>query len=133
MATVPPGPGAFSQNFQGQSYIPGPWMACTTSTSTGPGCVASQGGYPTGGCIYPSPTPAVANLLGSVNNQTNGGFEWVCDGAMAMIDPVYVDKGPKQPNILQSYPMSNGAGGFHVAVGQPYDGVSIKTTRSPRF
>jgi hypothetical protein len=40
-----------------------------------------------------------------------------------MVDPVYVDKGPKQPNILQLYPMSAPAGGFQVAVGEPYDGV----------
>ena len=26
---------------------------------------------------------------------------------MAMIDPVYVYKGPKQPNILTGYPMYN--------------------------
>ncbi len=113
-ATVPPGPGAFSQNFMGQSYIPGPWLVNGDP---------SQGGYPAGGCIYPSPNPATNNLLGSVNNQVNGGFEWDCDGALAMIDPVYVDKGPKQPNILALYPMTNPAGGFRVAVGQPYDGV----------
>jgi hypothetical protein len=122
-ATVPPGPGAFSQNFWGQNYIPGPWLGCNLATGSGPGCDPGQGGYPAGGCQYPSPTPAVANLVGGVNNQTNGGFQWACDGALAMVDPVYVDKGPKQPNILQLYPMSNGAGGFQVAVGQPYDGV----------
>ena len=131
---VPPGPGAFSQNFQGQSYIPGPWLGCNPATGSGPGCDPSQGGSPAGGCHYPSPTPAVANLIGSVNNQSNGGFEWDCDGAMAMIDPVYVYKGAKQPNILTGYPMYHtttdpaSAGvvpsnGYYVPVGQPYDGV----------
>jgi hypothetical protein len=123
LATVPPGPGAFSQNFMGQSYIPGPWLVNGDP---------SQGGYPAGGCIYPAPTPATNNLLGSVNNQVNGGFEWDCDGALAMVDPVYVDKGPKQPNILQLYPMSNGAGGFQVAVGQPYDGVLDSNNTFPK-
>ena len=33
---IPPGPGAYSQDFQGQSYIPGPWMGCSLSTGTGP-------------------------------------------------------------------------------------------------
>jgi hypothetical protein len=123
-ATVPPGPGAFSQNFQGQSYIPGPWIGCNLASGSGPGCQPGQGGSPAaGGCQYPSPTPAVANLMGSINNQVNGGFEWACDGALAMVDPVYVDKGPKQPNILQLYPMSAPTGGFQVAVGQPYDGI----------
>ena len=89
LATVPPGPGAFLQNFMGQSYIPGPWLGCALTTGSGPGCVPGQGGA-VGGCQYPSPTPAPANLIGSVNNQTNGGFQWVCDGALAMIDPVYV-------------------------------------------
>ena len=62
----------------------------------------------------------------------NGGFEWDCDGALAMIDPVYVYKGPKQPNILTEYPMyhtttdpvsGNVPHGYYVPVGQPYDGV----------
>jgi hypothetical protein len=91
-------------------------MACTLASGTGPGCDPSQGGYPTGGCIYPTGV-AAANLVGSVNNQVNGGFEWDCDGAMAMIDPVHVYKGPKQPNILTSYPQ------YNIPVGQPYDGV----------
>jgi hypothetical protein len=142
LAPVPPGPGAFSQDFMGQSYIPGPWLGCVTiaGTSTGPGCVPSQGGAPTGGCIYPSPTPAPVNLIGSVNNQTYGGFEWDCDGALAMIDPVYVYKGAKQPNILTKYPMYHtatdpvsegsilatpaaGASGYYVPVGEPFDGI----------
>jgi hypothetical protein len=37
LATVPPGAGAFSQNFQGQSYIPGPWLGCNLATGSGPG------------------------------------------------------------------------------------------------
>ena len=94
---MPPGPGAFSVNFMGQSYIPGPWLVNGDP---------SQGGYPAGGCIYPTGA-ANNNLIGSVNNQANGGFEWDCDGAMAMIDPVYVYKGAKQPNILTGYPMYN--------------------------
>ncbi|HWU39313.1 MAG TPA: hypothetical protein VN203_16835, partial [Candidatus Acidoferrum sp.] len=84
--------------------------------------------------MYPSPTPAPANLIGSINNQTNGGFEWDCDGALAMIDPVYVYKGAKQPNILTQYPMYHtttdpasagvvAANGYYVPVGQPYDGI----------
>ena len=70
---------------------------------------------------------------GSVNNQANGGFEWDCDGALAMIDPVYVDKGPKQPNILQlipRYPICPSA--IPVAVGQPYDGIANSEQHVPR-
>ncbi len=115
-ATVPPGPGAFAVNFMGQSYIPGPWLQNGDP---------SQGGYPAGGCIYPTGA-ANNNLIGSVNNQANGGFEWDCDGALAMIDPVYVYRGPKQPNILTGYPMWNptlATPGYGVYVGQPYDGA----------
>jgi hypothetical protein len=144
MATIPPGPGAFSQNFMGQSYIPGPWLGCDLATGQGPGCVPSQGGdSATGGCNYPAPTPPPANLIGSINNQANGGFEWVCDGALAMIDPVYVYKGPKQPNILTQYPMyhtttdpaSAGtvpANGFYVPVGSPMDGITDANNTYPR-
>jgi hypothetical protein len=143
-ATVPPGPGAFSQNFQGQSYIPGPWLGCNLGTGQGPGCQPGQGGAPAaGGCNYPSPTPPPANLIGSVNNQANGGFEWVCDGGLAMIDPVYVYKGPKQPNILTKYPMyhttqdpaSEGvvpADGYYVPIGEPYDGVVDANNTYPK-
>ena len=121
-ATVPPGPGAFSVNFQGQSYIPGPWLVNGDP---------SQGGYPAGGCIYPTGA-ATNNLIGSVNNQANGGFEWDCDGAMAMIDPVYVYKGAKQPNILTGYPMYNpGLASYGVYVGQPYDGVADANNTYP--
>src|SRR5580704_41945 len=117
-APVPPGPGAFAVNFWGQSYIPGPWLQNGDP---------SQGGYPAGGCIYPTGA-ATNNLIGSVNNQANGGFEWDCDGAMAMIDPVYVYTGPKQPNILTGYPMWNptlATPGYGVYVGQPYDGACV--------
>ena len=63
-------------------------------------------GWLSGGWVHlSSPNPATNNLIGSVNNQANGGFEWDCDGALAMIDPVYVYKGAKQPNILGKYPM----------------------------
>jgi hypothetical protein len=120
---VPPGPGAFSQNFWVQSYVPGPWIA---------GGDPSQGGAPAGGCVYPAPTPATNNYVASINNQNNGGFNWSCDGALAMIDPVYVDKSAKQPNILQLYPMSNPAGGYQVAVGQPYDGVIDANNTFPK-
>jgi hypothetical protein len=72
LATVPPGPGAFSQNFQGQSYIPGPWLGCNLATGAGPGCDPGQGGYPAGGCIYPTGVAAI-NLTGSVNNQPKSG------------------------------------------------------------
>jgi hypothetical protein len=117
-APVPPGPGAFAVNFWAQSYIPGPWLQNGDP---------SQGGYPAGGCIYPTGA-ATNNLVGSVNNQANGGFEWDCDGALAMIDPVYVYKGPKQPNILTGYPMWNptlATPGYGVYVGQPYDGACV--------
>jgi hypothetical protein len=127
-ATVPPGPGAFAVNFWGQSYIPGPWLACVAGV--GPGCTPSQGGYPAGGCIYPTGA-ATNNLVGSVNNQANGGFEWDCDGALAMIDPVYVYKGPKQPNILTGYPMYNPGTGYGAFVGQPYDGACSKQNAGP--
>jgi hypothetical protein len=146
MATVPPGPGAFSQNFQGQSYIPGPWLGCNLATGAGPGCNPGQGGYPAGGCQYPTGV-APANLVGSVNNQTNGGFQWACDGGLAMIDPVYVYKGAKQPNILTQYPMYHtttdpasqgsiappaaGVNGYYVPVGQPYDGVTDANNTFP--
>jgi hypothetical protein len=115
-APVPPGPGAFAQNFMGQSYIPGPWLVNGDP---------SQGGYPAGGCIYPTPNPATNNLIGSVNNQANGGFEWDCDGALALIDPFYVYKGPKQPNILTLYPE------YSIPVGQPYDGYTNATLQIP--
>ena len=112
----------------------GPGSACNLATASGPGCVPAQGGdSAAGGCQYPSPTPAVANLIGSVNNQSNGGFAWACDGALAMVDPVYVDKGPKQPNILQLYPMSNPAGGYQVASANRMTVLSMRTTRSRRF
>jgi hypothetical protein len=97
--------------------------------------------------MYPSPTPAPANLIGSVNNQTNGGFEWDCDGALAMIDPVYVYKGAKQPNILTKYPMFHtttdpvnegsigppaaNVDGYYVPVGQPYDGITDANNTFP--
>src|SRR5262249_27676008 len=122
--------------FMGESYIPGPWLGCvvTGGVASGPGCVPSQGGYPAGGCIYPSPTPAPANLIGSVNNQTNGGFQWDCDGPLAMIDPAYGSKGPRQPKLPNKYPMYQTppapvreglapANGYYVPIGQPFDGV----------
>jgi hypothetical protein len=118
-AAVPPGPGAYAQNFMGQSYIPGPWLASDPSSDP------SQGGAPAGGCIYPTPNPATSNLVGSVNNQANGGFNWSCDGALALIDPVYVYKGPKQPNILTGYPE------YSIPVGQPYDGYTNATLQIP--
>ena len=85
----------------------------------------SQGGIPAGGCIYPTPNPATNNLVGSVNNQANGGFKWDCDGALALIDPFYVYKGPKQPNILTDTPE------YSIPVGQPYDGYTNATLQIP--
>jgi hypothetical protein len=119
MAPVPPGPGAYSVNFEGESYVPGPWLA------NNPNSDPTQGGQPSGGCIYGVGFPPANNQIASINNQPNGGWLWDCDGALALIDPVYVYKGPKQPNILTGYPQYNPAiSSYGVYVGQPFDGVA---------
>jgi hypothetical protein len=142
LASVPPGPGAYSQQFMGQNYIPGPWLGCTTAVQALHD--VPDGGAPAGGCIFPTPLPATNNYVASINNQNNGGFNWSCDGALAMIDPVYVYKGAKQPNILTGYPM------YHTTSDPPSAGVvpangskwpsanrmtvfGIRTTRTPMF
>ena len=130
-----PAPAPFHRTSRANPTFRGPGSGATSVRDKAQDASPAQGGDPAaGGCNYPSPTPPPANLIGSVNNQANGGFEWACDGALAMIDPVYVYKGPKQPNILTKYPMyhtttdpvSEGmvpANGYYVPVGSPMDGV----------
>ncbi len=104
--TIPPNTPPCIPDFTGQNAMPGPYLNSNQVDGI-PG---------SGGCYYPE--------SGGVATQNSPGIPpfWDCDGGLLMIDPVYVNKGPVQPNFMTAYPQTT------IPLGQPNTPITPTST-----